>query len=196
MSTPEQQLETQLRNIEARLGRSRADLFAFVHAAGERKHSELVALCKAELGLGHGDANTLVHCAKQSHGAAIAAELGAQGQDPADAWYAGKKAALRPVHDAVLAAVAALGGGPGGAVEHAPKKTYVSLRRKKQLATVGPATATQVEVGFNLKGVEGGDRLQALPPGGMCTHRVRLSSVAEVDAELVAWLRAAYEQAG
>lgn len=192
MSTPEQQLETQLRNIEARLGRSRADLFAFVHAAGERKHGELVALCKAELGLGHGDANTLVHCAKQSHGAAIAADLSAQGQDPADAWYAGKKAPLRPIHDAVLAAVAEL----GGAVEHAPKKTYVSLRRKKQMATVGPATATQVEVGFNLKGVEGGDRLQALPPGGMCTHRVRLSSVQEVDAELVAWLRAAFEQAG
>lgn len=191
MPTPAEQTETQLKNIEARTGRARAELFAFVAAAPGLKHGEAVARCKAELGLGHGDANALVHVARGSHGDAIAAQKAAEGADPADAWYAGKKAALRPIHDAVLAAVAAI-----GPVEHAPKKTYVSLRRKKQLATVGPATATQVEVGFNLKGVDGEGRLQALPPGGMCTHRVRLSSPAEVDAELVGWLRAAWEQAG
>lgn len=192
MSSPAQQLETQLSNIETRTGRARADLFAFVKASGPRKHAELVALCKDQLGLGHGDANTLVHLALESHGHAIAAARISAGQDPADAWYSGKKADLRPIHDAVLAVVAGL----GGDVEHAPKKTYLSLRRKKQFATVGPATATQVEVGLNLKGVSGDARVEVLPPGGMCTHRTRIGSVDEVDVGLRDWLIRAWEAAG
>lgn len=192
MPDPEQQLQTQLRNIETRTGKGRDELFAFVRAQAESRHAELVASCKTQLGLGHGDANTLVHLARGTHGAAIAAAVEAEGAAPADAWYSGKKAALRPIHDAVLGAIAAL----GGDVEHAPKKTYVSLRRKKQFAMVGPATATQVEVGLNLKGVGGAGRLEQLPPGGMCSHRVRVASVAEVDAELIGWIRQAFDAAG
>lgn len=192
MSTPAEQIETQLRNIEGRTGRSRAELFALVREAGDLKHGQLVSLLKEQLGLGHGDANTLAHCARQTHGDAIAAARQAVGKDPADDWYSGKKAALRPIHDAILSAVAELGEG----VEHAPKNTYVSLRRAKQFATVGPATATLVELGFNLKGAPGEGRVELLPPGGMCTHRVRIGSVQEFDPELKSWLRRAFEAAG
>ncbi len=192
MSTIAEQIETQLRNIEARTGRSRQELYAFVHEGGDLKHGQLVTRCKEQLGLGHGDANTLVHCARQSHGDTINASKQAAGQDPADGWYSGKKAALRPIHDAVLRAVAAL----GPEVEHAPKKTYLSLRRAKQFATVGPATASLVELGFNLKGAPAEGRVEALPPGGMCTHRARIASVQELDEELVGWLRRAFEAAG
>lgn len=58
---------------------------------------------------------------------------------------------------------------------------------------IGPATLTQVELGLNVKGLDAGERLQALPAGQMCNCRVRLSSVADVDAPLQAWLRAAWE---
>ncbi len=148
MASVEEQIQTQLRNIESKTGKSQAELFALVRACGLSKHGELVAHLKSTLGLGHGDANTLAHKARASDGASVAAEKTALGTDPADDWYAGPKVALRPIHDAVLGAVSAF----GGDIEHSPKKGYVSLRRKKQFATVGPATQTQVEVGLNLKG--------------------------------------------
>ena len=81
-----------------------------------------------------------------------------------------------------------------GAFEIAPKKTYLSLRRRKQFAKVGPATNTRVEVGLNMKGVPGTGRLEALPPGGMCQYRVKLTAAGELDRELIAWIRRAYDE--
>lgn len=84
----------------------------------------------------------------------------------------------------------------GSDFEVAPKKTYVSYRRKKQFCTVGPATGSRVDVGINMKGVSGTERLDVLPAGQMCQYKVRVTSVERVDAELVGWLRQAYDAAG
>ena len=83
-----------------------------------------------------------------------------------------------------------------GAFEVAPKKSYLSLRRKKQFAMIGPATNTRVEVGLNMKDVAATARLVELPRGGMCQYNVNLTDVGEVDAELLAWIKRAYESAG
>jgi len=83
-----------------------------------------------------------------------------------------------------------------GEVETAPKKPYLSLRRKRQFAMLGPATNSALELGLNMKGVNAGGRLQALPPGGMCQYKVRLSSIDDVDEELIGWIRTAYDSAG
>lgn len=190
MADLEKAIATQLANIEKRTGKSLAELAALIHASGLTRHGELVAMLKSTLGMGHGDANTLVHTVKQSAGPGSAA-ASASGEDAAAALYAGPKAALRPVHDRLLAAVREF-----GPFEEAPRKAYISLRRKKQFATVGPATKTQVEVGLNMKGVPGTDRLQELPAGQMCNYRVRLGSAEEVDAELIGWIRTAFESAG
>lgn len=177
---------TQLANIEKRSGKTLAQLTKIITASGLAKHGEMVAMLKNELGMGHGDANTLVHFALKSDGARAAA-----GQDAGgvlDAIYSGSKAALRPVHDALMSAIDTF-----GAFEIAPKKGYVSLRGKKQFAMIGPATNAQVEVGLNMKGVRATPRLIEQKPGGMCQYKVRLGSTAEVDRELLGWLRQAYD---
>jgi hypothetical protein len=112
-------------------------------------------------------------------------------EDPLGDIYSAAKAALRPIHEKVMAAM-----GEFGPFEIAPKKTYISLRRKKQFATIGPATNSRVEVGINMKGVAPTARLVAVPPGGICQYRVKLADVKDVDKELVAWIRQAYEGAG
>lgn len=189
MPDPAKGTATQLANIEKRTGRSLDELVALVRASGLAKHGERVAMLKGELGMGHGDANTLVHFAMKSDGASAAA--GQSGDTVLDGIYAGPRAALRPVHDALMARIAAFGD-----FEIAPKKGYVSLRRKKQFAMIGPGTNGRVDVGLNMKGVTGTDRLKALPAGGMCQYQVRLTAASEVDEALVAWLRLAYDSAG
>jgi hypothetical protein len=61
---------------------------------------------------------------------------------------------------------------------------------------IGPGGATRVDVGLNMKGVPPTDRLLAEKPGGMCQYKVRVAGTNEVDAELVGWLRQAYDAAG
>lgn len=186
MNPVDKALATQLKNIEQRSGKSLEQLNALLDGAGLDKHGAMVAFLKQELGLGHGDANTVVHLYRKA-----TEEKAGGAEDPVDALYSGAKASLRPIHGRVMSAVEGF-----GTFEIAPKKTYLSLRRKKQFAMVGPATKTQVEVGLNVKGLEPSDRLKELPPGRMCNYTVRLSGREEVDDELVGWLRRAYESAG
>lgn len=183
-------LETQLANIEKRTGKSLAALTKIVRGSGLGKHGEIRDMLKRDLGMGHGDANTLVHYVLKSDGASAAAAAGTSPEAVLDQIYSGPKAALRPIHDRLMKAIDAF-----GPFEVAPKKGYVSLRGKKQFAMIGPATKTQVEVGLNMKDVPATARLVALPPGGMCQYKVRLTDPGEVDAELIGWIRRAYTAA-
>ena len=183
MPSIEDQVRTQIANIEAGTGRSLADWIAIVRASGIAKHAQAIAMLKERHGLTHGNANLIVMKARE-------AEAGGAPTDDqlVDSHYAGKNAALRPAYDAVVAAVSAF----GDDVELAPKKTYVSLRRRKQFGQVGPASG-QLEVCVNLPGRHGTERLK--PITGMATHRVRIADASGLDEELVGWLREAYERA-
>jgi hypothetical protein len=174
-------------NIAEKTGRAVSEWVAIVRESGRQKHGEIVKFLKADHGFTHGYANLVAHQALQSSAAH---------QDDDDlvaAQYAGDKAALRPIYDRVVTVVQSL----GSDVHIAPKKAYVSLRRSKQFAIVQPSTKTRVDLGINLKGREPAGRLEASGSfNAMVSHRVRLANAAEVDAEVKAWLRAAYEAAG
>jgi len=186
---------TQLKNIQARTGKSIAELHAAVAASGATRHGEKRSWLMEHLGLGYGDANTVVHFIDKPvpdlQGAGPAAVASDGGDDPLDAIYSGTKAGLRPLHDAVMAAIRRF-----GPFEEAPKKTYVSLRRRKQFAMVGPATKDSVEIGLNVKDLEPHPRLKVQPSGSMCAATTRITRATEVDALLANWLRRAYDAAG
>ncbi len=180
---------TQLANISKRTGKSLEELTAIVKGSGLTRHGELVAMLKTKLGMGHGDANMLVHVVRATDGQGKAKQL--PSDQVLDALYTGPKAALRPIHDKLMVAM-----GKFGDFEEAPKKTYVSYRRRKQFAMIGPATNTRVEVGINAKGLKATDRLQELPAGQMCSYKVKLADARDVDAELIAWIKVAFTQSG
>lgn len=176
---------TMIANLEAGTGRGLADWITMAKASGQAKHGGLVSWLKAEHGLGHGYANLVAHKTFSSDaGSSDEADLMA-------AMFAGPKAAMKPAYDRVAAIVAALEG-----AEFAAKKGYVSFRRSKQFGLAQPSTKDRLDLGLNLKGVEPAGRLEAAGSwNAMMTHRVRIGSEAEVDAEVEAWLRQAWERA-
>lgn len=179
---------TQLANIEAKTGRTREALVSALRATNLTKHGEMRAWAMEQLGLGHGDANLVAHLALGSAGTAdpeqdIEAVLASI--------YTGKKAHQRPIHDKLMAAIAQF-----GEFEIAPKKGYVSLRRKKQFAMLGPKTNDRFELGLNIKEDLSHPRVTAQAPGGMCQYIAALATPEDVDAALLAIVKRAYDAAG
>lgn len=195
MADPQAATLNQLRNIQAKTGKSIADLLAAVRASGLAKHGERRSWLMEQFKLGYGDANTVAFFVDKplpELGAGAPAVLPpAHDGDPLDALYTGAKAPLRPLHEALMKRLETLGD-----FERAPKKTYISLRRKKQFAMLGPATKDLLELGLNAKALPPHPRLKAMPPGGMCQYTVRLGSADEIDATLLAWVRTAFDAAG
>lgn len=181
--TPEEMLLSMIRNLEQNSGKSLTEWVRIARGSGQEKHGAMVKFLKAEWGLTHGYANLVAHKALESDAASI--------DDPVAGQYKGKES-LRPVYDAIVKAVQ----GFGSDVDISPKKSYVSLRRKKQFAIVQPTTRTRIDVGINLKSGSATERLE--PSGSfnqMVSHRVRVASPSEVDEQLVSWLREAYDEA-
>lgn len=185
MGIVEKALETQLANIQERTGKPLDELFRILADSDLEKHGQLRDLLKEELGMGHGDANTVVHVYRQRGDDAPKTVEGELSRI-----YSGKED-LRPIHDAIMEHVDAFGD-----FEVSAKKSYVSLRRKKQFAMVGPATRSQVEIGLTFDHADPPERLRPEKPGRMCRYKVRISDVDEVDDELIGWMRDAYEEAG
>lgn len=177
------QLDAMAANLEKATGHDLAWWVEQAIASGAEKHGEMMAHLKGELGLTHGYANFVAITARQSlaGGPSSPDELVA-------AQYRGRES-LAPIYERLLAEVTAF----GPDVEVAPKKASVSLRRSKQFALIEPATKTRIDLGLNLRGEPGTDRLREA--GGMCTHTVAVRTLEEVDDELLGWLREAYSRA-
>lgn len=181
------QAQSMIDNMPKNTGKSLPEWYEVITAAQLEKHGDIMKLLKGEYDITHGYANTIsiLYRHELAGGAPTEKSL-------VDEQYAGAKEGLRPIYDAVISVVSQF----GSDIEIAQKKTYVSLRRSKQFAIVQAATRSRVDLGFNLKGVESTDRLE----GGnifsvMCTHRVRLASPTDVDAEVISWLHQAYDHA-
>jgi hypothetical protein len=185
MATVDDALRTQIRNIEATYGRPLREWFAIIAASGATKHTDIVAMLKTDHGMTHGAAHRVSLLYRKD-------DEPSAGDNPADALYTDRKAHLRPIHDAVMCAILRL----GDDIEAAPKKGYLSLRRRKQFAMIRPSTATRLDVGLILDDVEPAGRLETAKGfNALFTHRVRLTSIADVDTQLVAWLARAYQHA-
>ena len=110
-----------------------------------------------------------------------------------DAQYVGAKTALRPIYDALIAAIRKF----GKYVEIMPRKSQVTCSRTKSFAVIRPATKDRVDVALRLAGAKATPRLVANRGAGSSdpSHTVGVRTTKEVDRELIGWLRAAYNGA-
>ena len=174
-----------IENLEKNTGKSLDEWVAIARASGLEKHGEIVKFLKTEHGFTHGFANLVAAYTRET-----AATL--QSDDDLVAKQYDGKESLRPIYDALIAAINQF----GDDVQIAPKNSYVSLRRNKQFGLIQPSTKTRVDVGINLEGDVIGGRLEKSGSfNSMVSHRVRITSLDEVNDTLIGWLRQAYEQA-
>lgn len=182
--SPEEVTATMIQNLKETTGKSIDQWLKVVSSYSAGKHGEIVKRLKTDHGIGHGYANLIAHKALES-----ASGGPVDDSQLLEAQYAGAKSGLRPIYDALIKAVSRF----GDDVEVSPKKAYVSLRRTRQFALIQPSTSTRVDVGINLKGTPATSRLEESGSfNAMVSHRVRISSVKEVDSELIGWLQKAY----
>ena len=171
-------------------GRPLAHWIEVVAQSKIEKHKAIVDFLKSEHSFTHGFANFVAMKARKARKADAASH------DPAElvaAQYSKGKEGLKPIHDKLLEEI----GKFGDDITVTPKKDSVSIVRKRQFALIKPATKTRIDLGLKIKGKPTTDRLENSGPfGAMCSHRVRIESIEQVDSELLAWLTEAYEAAG
>ena len=186
MTDPQAATETQLRNITAQTGMT-VDAFATaVSARGPLTHGQIIALLKFEYGLTHGNANLIALRVREQLAGGPAST-----DDLLAAQYSGAKASLRPVHDRLVAFATGLGADVSVVVQ----KTGVSLRRRRQLGVIGAPAGGRVALGLNLPTTPADPRVIETA-GMMCSHRVDLRAVEDIDADVMGWVTQAYERAG
>ncbi|MDX1911814.1 MAG: DUF4287 domain-containing protein [Saprospiraceae bacterium] len=177
---------TMMENLQKNTGKSLDEWKKIALESGFKKHGEIVSFLKESHSLGHGYANFITH-------KAFASDAGSTDNKDQliENQYKGKEN-LRPFYDTLMREILQL----GADIEVAPKNSSVSLRRKKQFCLLEPKTKTRLEVGLNMKGVEAAGRVETCPPGGMCTHKMRVEKAEDIDTEMLEWIKKAYSLAG
>jgi len=182
MPSPEASTASMIQNLADKTGKTLDQWIRIAQKSKLEKHGQIVSMLKSDHSVTHGYANLIA--LRTLQGSADVPE----GDSLLDAQYASTKAAMRPIYDALIAAIKKF----GSDVEISPKKTYVSLRRKKQFALIQP-TATRVDVGINLKGTKPTTRLENSGSfNAMVSHRVRVATLSDIDAQLLGWVKQAY----
>ncbi len=175
-----------LESLKAKTGHTLEEWTVLISDQKLTSHGAIVKFLKETHGVGHGYAATIGLKVLGTDTASVGGD-----DELLENQYKGKEN-LRPLYDALIGEIAKF----GGDFEIAPKKAYVALRRKKQFVILNPATKTRFEIGFNLKGHPAEGRLIAEKPDAICSHKTSLTEVSEIDAELLGWIKTAFDKAG
>lgn len=177
-------LQTMINNMPEKTGKSLEEWFELLKPKSFEKHGEYMNFLKKEHGVSHGFANTIVQLYRK--------DPGETEDDLVTAQYEGKEN-LKPIYQKLVESIRSF----GSDVEFAPKKTYVSVRRKKQFAILQPSTKTRLDIGLNLKEAEPHGILEKAGSwNAMCTHLIKTSGPEDITVEVINWVKEAYDRAG
>ena len=179
--------------LKQKSGRSLDEWLTLTKKSGPPTEKERREWLKNEHGLG---TNTAWWLAERAEGKGVDEDPDAylqQAHQYVEEMYSGPKAGLRPIYDALLK----LGLGIGKDAKACPCKTIVPLYRNHVFAQIKPTTRTRIDLGFALGARKAEGRL--IDTGGYAkkdriTHRIPISSLNEIDAEVKQWLHTAYEE--
>lgn len=178
--------QTMIENLYKNTGKTLEQWIDIVKKQNFSKHGEIIKFLKEQHEFTHGFANLVAHKANETDAGS------AENQDDLITKQYQSKEHLKPFYDKLMSEISKF----GKDIEIAPKNSYVSLRRKKQFATLNPATKTRFEIGINLKGQEAKGKLVAEKQNAMCSHKINITDIKEIDKEVLEWIKTAYDNAG
>jgi len=165
-------------------GKSLEHWIDVVKQTGIEKHKEIINHLKSEHAFTYGYANFVALKAKKS-------DAGSQDADELLVNQYNGREGLKPIYEKLIAEIDKF----GNDITKTTKKDSVSVIRKRQFALIKPATKIRIDLGLKIKDKPIEGRLEKSGPfGTMCTHRIQLTSVSDVDIEVIRWLREAYEK--
>jgi predicted transport protein len=179
-------VQTMIDNLKEKTGYTLDEWKSIIAKENLAKHGEIVKFLKEKHNITHGYASEIGLKVLGSD-----ADSSANADDFIITQYKGKEH-LKPFYDKIVADIEQF----DGDFKIDPKKTYVSLKRKKQFIILNPASKTRFEIGFNLKGVEAKGKLENEKPNGICSHKINLADISEIDKEVMDWIKMAYDNAG
>ena len=176
-----------LETIKVKTGKTPDDFRVLAAQKSLVKTGEIVAWLKTEFELGHGHANAIAHLLTHAD------TIKASPDDKVAAHFTGGKAGWRKAYDTLEAKLRKF----GSDVEIAPNRTYINLcRGTKKFGIVQISSVDRLDIGIKLKGATATERLGLSGPwNAMVTHRVRIANAKDIDAEVLVWLKQAYEAA-
>ena len=183
-------LQAYLDNIQTQTGKTPEDFRVLAEKKGLLKEGvktgEIVAWLKNDYGLGHGHAMAIV----------LTLQTTTQPQpsedEKVDRLFKGDKDRWRKPYDELVAKIN--GFGDGFSVD--PTNTYISLLRHGKKFAIVQVTSDRLDIGIKLKGVDTTERFEAAGNwNAMVTHRVNISEPNQIDAEVMTWLKNAFEAA-
>jgi hypothetical protein len=179
--------------LPEKTGKTLEDWIVLVKKAGPPTEKERRDWLKQEHGLGTNSAWWIAERAEGKGGEDGDPELYLQAAEVyVEEMFAGSKAGLRPIYDELLN----LGLGVGKDVKACPCKTIVPLYRNHVFAQIKPTTRTRIDFGFALGDLKATGRL--IDTGGYAkkdriTHRIPITTPADIDDEVKRWLKKAYD---
>ncbi|MCB1517130.1 MAG: DUF4287 domain-containing protein [Hyphomicrobiaceae bacterium] len=176
-----------LDTIEKKTGLAAEQFIALARDKGfldiSAKAGDIVAWLKADYGLGHGHAMALVNLFKHASGNATGRN------EKIERLFSGKKEKWRSAFDRFYAHISTLGDDVG----LSPTASYVSILRAGNKVAIVATTADRMDIGFKLKGEPFSDRFSdARTFNAMVTHKVSLTSPAELDQDVLDFATRAY----
>lgn len=180
--------------LKSKTGRSLEEWLALVKKEGPKEESGRRAWLKTKHKLGTNSAWWIAERAEGKGEDDSPAAYLKSAAKYVEEQYTGPKEKLRPIFDELLK----LGRSMGDDVKVCPCKTIVPLYREHVFAQIKPTTNSRVDFGFALTRYKGKLPKRLVDTGGLAkkdriTHRIELTSVAQIDGEVKKWLMTAYD---
>lgn len=181
MDKNEEMAAKQLANILTQTGMSVAQHATTPEISALDKHMAILKHLKTTYNLGHGNAYLLAIRIREHNSGGPETE-----DNLLDQQYSGAKASLLPIYNKIEEICNAM----GDDVTKVIQKTGVAFRRNKMFILVQAPSAKRIQIGINLPNSTTHKRVKAIK--GMCSHRIDIIELDEVDEQLSDWIQQAY----